>query len=260
VRPAGAIIARGYARAPLQHAVRVSSSLTEMGNGSNLNQAAMPTVTELPSIIPLFPLPNLVLFPGQVVPLHIFEPRYREMIADVSESHQTVGMMLLKGDWQDDYHANPDIFEIGCAGRIGDLVRLPDGRYNLALEGISEFRVVREIRERSYRMAEVQWSPVPADSLEFDAETMEALRETLFTYLGAPAQDAWRTIVERRGLRGAALINFLCFHLDITPLEKQTLLEALAGRVDCLLDVLTFKLEERKRGPMGPSGGSDTCQ
>ena len=70
-----------------------------------------------------------------------------------------------------------------------------------------------------------------------------------------PAQEAWRTIVEQRGLRGAELINFLCFHLDITPLEKQTLLEALADRVDCLLDVLTFKLEERKHGPAGPSGG-----
>jgi Lon protease-like protein len=220
----------------------------------------MPTVTELPSIIPLFPLPNLVLFPGLSVPLHIFEPRYREMIADVSDTHGTVGMMLLKGEWQNDYHANPDIFDVGCAGRIGELVKLPDGRYNLSLEGISEFRVLREIRDRSYRLAEVRWCPVPRESLDFDAETMEALRETLFSYLGAPAQDAWRAIVEQRGLRGHALINFLSFHLDISPLEKQTLLEALSGRVDCLLDVLTFKLEERKRGPVGPAGGSDTFQ
>ena len=99
-----------------------------------------------------------------------------------------------------------------------------------------------------------------ADALDCDAETMDALREMLFSYLGAAAQEAWRTIVEQRGLRGAELINFLCFHLDITPLEKQTLLGALADRVDCLLDVLTFKLEERKHGPAGPSGGPDTVQ
>ena len=89
---------------------------------------------------------------------------------------------------------------------------------------------------------------------------MDALREMLFNYLGEAAHEAWRAIVEQRGLRGAALINFLCFHLDVTPLEKQTMLEALADRVDCLLDVLTFKLEERKRGPAGTSGGPDTVQ
>ncbi len=61
-------------------------------------------------------------------------------------------------------------------------------------------------------------------------------------------------------MRGAALINFLCFHLDMMPLEKQTLLGALADRVDCLLDVLTFKLEERKHGPVGTSGGPDSVQ
>ena len=85
----------------------------------------------LPTIIPIFPLPNLVLFPGLSVPLHIFEPRYREMIADVADSHGIIGMTLLKGDWEADYHAFPDIFEVGCAGKIGGLVKLADGRYNL---------------------------------------------------------------------------------------------------------------------------------
>ena len=214
----------------------------------------------LPTIIPIFPLPNLVLFPGLSVPLHIFEPRYREMIADVAHSHAMIGMALLKGDRQRDYHAFPDIFEVGCAGKIGGLIKLDDGRYNLVLEGIGEFRIVREIRDRSYRQAEVNWCPVGAEALDCDAETMDALREMLFSYLGEAAHEAWRAIVEQRGLRGAALINFLCFHLDVTPLEKQTMLEALTDRVDCLLDVLTFKLEERKRGPAGTSGGPDTVQ
>jgi len=217
-------------------------------------------VAALPTIIPIFPLPNLVLFPGLSVPLHIFEPRYREMIADVAHSHAMIGMALLKGDRQRDYHAFPDIFEVGCAGKIGGLIKLDDGRYNLVLEGIGEFRMVREIRDRSYRQAEVNWCPVGPEALDCDAETMDALREMLFNYLGEAAHEAWRAIVEQRGLRGAALINFLCFHLDVTPLEKQTMLEALTDRVDCLLDVLTFKLEERKRGPAGTSGGPDTVQ
>lgn len=217
-------------------------------------------MAELPTIIPIFPLPNLVLFPGLSVPLHIFEPRYREMIADVADRHGIIGMALLKGEWQADYHAFPDIFEVGCAGKIGGLVKLADGRYNLVLEGREEFRVVREIRDRAYRQAQVNWCPVGPGKLDCDAETMDALREMLFSYLGKAAQEAWRSIVEQRGLRGAELVNFLCFHLDITPLEKQTLLEALADRVDCLLDVLTFKLEERKRGPAGTGGGPDTVQ
>ncbi len=217
-------------------------------------------MADVPTIIPIFPLPNLVLFPGLSVPLHIFEPRYREMIADVSDTHGMIGMMLLKAEFEQDKDNFPDIFEVGCAGRIGGLVKLPDGRYNLVLEGVAEFRIIREIRDRPYRQAEVNWCPVRRGALDCDAETMDALREMLLRYLGQPAQEAWRTIVEQRGLRGAELINFLCFHLDVTPLEKQTMLEAMADRVDCLLDVLTFKLEERKRGPAGTSGGPDSVQ
>jgi uncharacterized protein len=217
-------------------------------------------VSESLRIIPLFPLPNLVLFPGVRVPLHIFEPRYREMIADVADGERVIGMMLLKGDRPADFHANPDIFEIGCAGRVNELVRLPDGRYNLVLEGFAEFRVLREIRERSYRQAEVQWCPVQPASLECDVETFEGLREMLFSYLGPPAKEAWRMLVEQRGLRGAELINFLCFHLDLAPIEKQTMLEALGDRVESLLDVLAFRLEERKLGSGGPRGGPETVQ
>ncbi len=217
-------------------------------------------MAELPKIVPLFPLPNLVLFPGMMVPLHIFEPRYREMVADSARSDGIIGMILLKGEWEDDYYGFPDIFEIGCAGKIRDLVRLDDGRYNLVLEGLAEFRVLREIREKPYRQAEITSCAVASDALECDFEMMESLREVLFSYLGDPAKEAWRTIVEQRGLRGAALVNFLCFHLDVNPIEKQTMLEALSSRVDCLLDVLTFKIEERKLGPSGPRGGFDKMQ
>ena len=110
-------------------------------------------VDELPPIIPIFPLPNLVLFPGVKVPLHIFEPRYREMVEEVCSSHGIIGMILLKGDWERDYCDYPDIFEIGCAGRIGNLARLPDGRFNLVLDGLLEFRVIKELRDRPFRRA-----------------------------------------------------------------------------------------------------------
>jgi len=212
-------------------------------------------VAESPTIIPIFPLPNLVLFPGLSVPLHIFEPRYREMIADVSDTHGMIGMMLLKAEWEQDKDNFPDIFEVGCAGRIGGLVRLPDGRYNLQLEGMGEFRVRREIRSSSYRQAEVQWCPSGRRLLGLEPSEMTSLRDLLVGFLGQNADAAWRGLVEEQGLRDADLINFLCFHLDVTPLEKQTLLEALDDRIACLFDVLTFKIEERKLGPVGPRGG-----
>ena len=215
-------------------------------------------MAELPEIIPIFPLPNFVLFPGIKAPLHIFEPRYREMVAEVANQHGIIGMVMLKGDWEHDYHAYPDIFEIGCAGRITNLTRLPDGRFNLMLEGFSEFRVTRELRERAFRQAMVQWQPSPEVAL--DDQEMENLRELMVRFLGPSALDVWRTLVEHRGLRGSELINFICFHLDVPSLEKQTLLEAGQARADCLLDVLTFKLEERKLGPGGPSGGSAPVQ
>src|SRR5580692_4041569 len=217
-------------------------------------------VAELPEIIPIFPLPNFVVFPSVQVPLHIFEPRYREMIADVADGHGIIGMMMLKGDWERDYHAFPDLYEIGCAGRISNLTELPDGRYNLILNGLAEFRVVREVRERSYRQAEVQWCPAPPEQLALDDQAMADLRELLVAYLGEPAREVWRSIVEQRGLRNADLINFICFHLDVPPIEKQTLLEARGGRTACLIDVLTFKLEERKLGPGGSSGSSGPVQ
>ena len=215
---------------------------------------------DFPEIIPVFPLPNFVLFPGVQVPLHIFEPRYREMVTDVAGSHRIIGMMMLKGEWERDYHAFPDLYEIGCAGRISDLTKLPDGRFNLVLDGLAEFRVMREVRDRAYRQATIRWCPASPDRLALDDAAMIALRNLLITYLGEPAREVWRSLVEQRGLRDADLINFICFHLDVTPIEKQTLLEALSGRAACLVDVLTFRLEERKLGPGGPPGSSGRVQ
>jgi uncharacterized protein len=213
-------------------------------------------VADRPLIIPLFPLPNFVLFPGVRVPLHIFEPRYREMVSDVAAGHGIIGMMMLKGPWERDYYGFPDVFGVGCAGHIEELVRLPDGRFNLILEGVSEFELEQESRERSYREGTVRWLPPVAGGDELSDSIMTALHTLLMGFLGASAEDVWRSLVDQRGLRGAALVNYICFHLDVAPIEKQTLLEARDRRANTLVDILTFKLEERKLGPGGGSDGS----
>jgi uncharacterized protein len=211
-------------------------------------------VADRPPIIPLFPLPNFVLFPGVRVPLHIFEPRYRQMVTDLA-GHGIIGMMMLKGPWERDYYGFPDVFGIGCAGHIEELVRLPDGRFNLILEGIGEFELEQESRDRAYRQGKVRWFPPTTGAMELNEPTMAALRNLLVGFLGPPADDVWSSLVEQRGLRGAALVNYICFHLDVAPIEKQTLLEARDRRAQTLIDILTFKLEERKLGPAG--GGSE---
>jgi len=193
-----------------------------------------------------------VLFPGIEVPLHIFEPRYREMVADVREGRGIIGIVLLKGNWERDYYGNPEIFSVGCAGKIDRLESLPDGRFNLILTGVSEFRVLRESGGHPYRQAEVRWCPPSQVSLKLDDGAMACLRDFLVPYLGTAAWEGWEALVGQRGLCDADLVNFLCFHLDFSPLEKQTLLEALDERIGRLIDVLTFKLEERKLGPKGP--------
>ncbi|HEX4209372.1 MAG TPA: LON peptidase substrate-binding domain-containing protein [Candidatus Binataceae bacterium] len=210
-------------------------------------------MADRPHIIPLFPLPNFVLFPGVRVPLHIFEPRYREMVADVAETHGIIGMMLLKGPWERDYHGFPDVFTVGCAGHIEELIRLPDGRFNLILSGIGEFEIEQEFRERSFRQGRVRWMSSAEPEVALSETAMGTLRELLVGFLGEPANDVWHSLVDQRGLRGLELVNYICFHLDVSPIEKQTLLEALNNRPNTLIDVLTFKLEERK---LGPGGGS----
>lgn len=179
------------------------------------------------------------------------------MVSDASRGDGIIGMTMLRGDWEQDYEGYPDIYAVGCAGRITTLARLPDGRYNLMLEGIDEFKVRREMRDHAYRTAEIEWCGPPA--LKLEAAALSSLREVFQQFIGENAVDLWRSMVEERGLHGAELVNFICFHLDVHPIEKQTLLEAGASRANCLIDVLTFKLEERKLGP-GRSGGSNPIQ
>src|SRR3954468_17761734 len=107
-------------------------------------------------LLPLFPLPNVVLFPNVFLPLHIFEPRYREMMADALASDRMIGMVLLRPGWELDYEGRPPIYSVGCSGVLTHSEQLPDGRYNLVLRGIERFRIVEEDHTLSYRRAVVE--------------------------------------------------------------------------------------------------------
>src|SRR5580765_1091507 len=107
-------------------------------------------------LLPLFPLPNVVLFPNVFLPLHIFEARYREMVADAMAGDRLIGMLLLRPGYEREYEGRPPVYPVGCRGVIPHAERLADGRYNIVLRGLDRFRILSEDHERSYRRAAIE--------------------------------------------------------------------------------------------------------
>jgi uncharacterized protein len=119
--------------------------------------------------VPLFPLPNVVLFPRAILPLHIFEERYRTMTVDAVAGEGLVAMALLKAGWEQSYHGRAEIEPIVCVGQILSYEELPDGNFNFLLQGKARARILREHAGTglAYRVAEL--SPVPETAvLEID--------------------------------------------------------------------------------------------
>jgi hypothetical protein len=212
---------------------------------------------DLPSIIPVFPLPNVVLFPGVPLPLHIFEPRYRDMVREAANGHEVIGMVLLRGDWQPRYEENPEIFDTGCAGKIVNVESLADGRYNILLHGLREFTIRRHMFEKSYRQGEVSWRSLAHGGL--DSSCRNALISLLSRFLEAKAATPAHRLLHDRSLSDELLVNFFSYALDIAPLEKQGLLEAqtLMTRAERLRDIIEFHIEETRLGLKAP--GRDRC-
>jgi len=192
-------------------------------------------------LLPLFPLPNVVLFPNVFLPLHIFEPRYREMVADAAASDRMIGMVLLRPGWERDYEGRPAIYPIGCSGVMTHVEKLPDGRYNLVLRGLERFRILEEDHERSYRRATIE--PLHEQSLPHqDRIAIRRYREKLETML-APAIIGNEAKIPA-AMSDEDLINALAQYLDLEPLEKQALLEkeSLMSRAGSLVELLEMKI------------------
>src|SRR5687767_12636613 len=110
----------------------------------------------LPSTLPIFPLPNVVLFPNVFLPLHIFEPRYRAMVSETLVGDRMIGMVLLQPGYEASYEATPPVFAVGCAGLITHADPLGDGRFNIVLRGIERFRIREEDHSKPYRLAQIE--------------------------------------------------------------------------------------------------------
>ena len=210
-----------------------------------------PQTFRVPERIPLFPLPNVVFFPKTYLPLHVFEPRYREMVADASANGHCIGMVLLKEGWEGDYHRNPPVFPIGCVGRLATVQKLPDGRSNILLQGIERYEIREEFYDKPYREATVKLK-VRAEVTALDAALRNHLLKLLLEYANISQEASALRILARQAVADEILINSLSGSLDCSPLEKQFLLEAetLYQYARRLCDLIQFKLLER-RGAKG---------
>lgn len=193
--------------------------------------------------LPLFPLPTTVLFPNVFLPLHVFEPRYRQMVADALAGDRLIGMVLLREGWQRDYEGCPDVYAIGCSGVITHVERLPDGRFNLVLRGLDRFRILSEDRTQSYRRAEIETlADTPLDAAAH--RELNALRGRLETLVAPGVDRSGTESAITAALSDGDLVHALAQYLDLDPLEKQALLEldSTVGRASALAELLEMRM------------------
>jgi uncharacterized protein len=202
-------------------ALTLLACLAQPVAGQAVPGAATTGRTPLPQEIPLFPLPDVVLFPGVSRPLLIFEPRYREMVADALKGNRIIGMVLLRPGFEKDYDGRPPVYDIGCAGEIQEYEQLPDGRYVILLRGLTTFRVVSEDGRRLYRLAQVE--AVPELLKDEELGPLSTLRERLARLLdtalplGVDGPDP--------GLDDAEYVNITAQNLSMPEADRQELLE-----------------------------------
>jgi Lon protease-like protein len=210
--------------------------------------------------LPLFPLANVALFPRVQTPLHVFEPRYRQMTEHALAGDRRIGMVVVRPEHLERMAEDPPVFEVGCEGAITNAQQLPDGRFYIVLQGTQRFRIVREsAREagRLYRVAEI-------DKLEdtFDPVAVPrviALRERAIELAaeltGAQSSRPALTPGAFRNIDDETFVNALSNAFALAAAEKQSLLEAasIPERYERLVSILGFQAAERRHLAALPS-------
>ena len=192
-------------------------------------------------MIPIFPLPNVVLFPNVFLPLHIFEMRYRAMVADALAGDRMIGMVLLKPGYEPDYEGRPAIYPIGCAGVITHAEPLADGRFNIVLRGIEKFRVIEEDASRPYRIAQIE--SLPEQIRDDEKDLLRKQRQRLEAVLAAAIERSGGEPRFPPAVPDEDLVNALAQYLELEPLERQALLEREGTVARCrgLIELLEMK-------------------
>ncbi len=205
------------------------------------------SASNLPQTIPVFPLPNVFLLPRARLPLNVFEPRYLAMLDDVLKTeHRMIG--LIQPREAPPGTGNPQLHQIGCAGRVTSFTETEDGRYLITLSGISRFRIVAQNTGFTpYIRADVDWGSFNRDlgAVEEDASfNRDRFLDVLHRFF-----DKSELATDWTNLKGAdeeLLINSLAMMCPFKPEEKQALLEApsLQTRRETLVTLMEFALRK----------------
>jgi Lon protease-like protein len=191
---------------------------------------------------PLFPLPDVVFFPKTLLPLHVYEPRYRTLASEALERDQAICTALLKPGWEADYYGSPEVYPVGCVGKIVQHQELPDGRFNITLQGETKVRIESSVRLKPYRIVRV--SPVEEDLAWAQGERAaqeagELIRLFRQVHEG---QEPSLILAEMFGqhMSPESILNTVAMHLNGEPELKEELLEldSLEKRYRSVLQIL----------------------
>lgn len=205
-------------------------------------------------LLPIFPLPSIVLFPGVFLPLHIFEPRYREMVSDALDTDRLIGMTLLRPGWEGDYEGRPPVFDIGCSAVITHFEKLDDGRFNIILRGLDRFRILSEDHDRTYRRVSSETLAEPPLTHD-DRVNLGSLRSRIEGLLASADPDANIDPRMLQALNDGDLINTLSQFLNFDALEKQALLEtsSATARARDVINLLEMRMMMARGVGMPPT-------
>ncbi len=209
------------------------------------NTGAITGLEELPSVLPIFPLTGALLLSSGQLPLNIFEPRYLAMVKDAMDSHRLIGMVQPRDPETND--PSPEVYSVGCAGKICEYGELPNGMFRITLEGICRFRIVQELEVATqYRQIEADFASFHNDLVPSQCSKIDrnALHEALHHFLEFEDEtNDWKALDH---LEDESLINSLSMICPFSPVEKQALLEAenVHDRSELLISLLQMMLQQ----------------
>lgn len=198
--------------------------------------------------IPIFPLPGAILYPRLLLPLHIFEPRYRAMVRDALAGERLIGMIQPR-----DAEPVPSLYAIGCVGRIAEAEALDDGRFNIVLEGVDRFRLVEELATTTpYRQVVAALDPFGEDPDEALAAVVRADFEREAQRF-AQARGILVNWAEVAGMDDESLVNAAAQIAPFDAASKQALLQAptLADRTELMVQLMRFYSQQGEDGTGG---------
>ncbi len=212
-----------------------------------MTEAGQLTNIELEMIIPLFPLPNVVLFPKTPMPLYIFEERYRIMVREALAGNGELVIALLRGGASSGHAGISAVHDIACLGKIETYEELEDGKYNIVVIGVHRVRILREVQHSPYRMVEVEKIEEDACN-EQSANIMDRHNHlgglfAKFTELATGVKQQAMELMPQ--LDFESLVNMVAMTLNLEIEQKQALLELsdASQRCDMLIPVLQQQLD-----------------